>query len=553
MGPIVLAFYLRARQFYLLFLWVLIAFCVTFTYSKGAWLGFGAGLIVFVFLSVGFFLQKQKATIHKTLIMLLTVTTIVIGAGMYHQLKQRPDSSSFRLFTWISTWEMIKTNPWLGTGLGTFYVTYPAWRRPQIFYIEGRHNTETDHPEDEYLEVWYDEGYVGFGIFLLLLTTFLVLSFRNLRVLSALKDEKKKTDIRAYYQLGILTAIIAQLVHNFVCVSLRFVSSGVMLWLLIGLIGALSIHHPLPAVTPEVPRKNLLPLPVRRLLQGAVILATGYFVWIFYGYFDADVNHNLAIFYSKQGQWSEALKHYDTVVKKNPSFIMAHYFLGNVFNDRWQEGDPDRSINKYEDVWRLAPNYVQSRHQAGLIYLKWGEDEQRRAGEARQQGNMKLAAEHEQKKNDIWKKALVEFEKYRTIDPIFPLNYYRIAWIYMQLGNYEKAEEAYKAHLEFPEKLKHPPYDVWVEDWSLRRTGEYAETCVNLGNLRFMRDDLAGAETYYQDAVRYNPKQVTALKNLAVIYGRQNHLDKARAAWENLRTIAPTDPDVQRVFQQQPR
>ncbi|MCA6070862.1 MAG: hypothetical protein LE168_00485 [Endomicrobium sp.] len=39
----------------------------------------------------------------------------------------------------ISIWEMINTNPVLGAGIGAFYVTYPPWRRPQIFLIEGRH------------------------------------------------------------------------------------------------------------------------------------------------------------------------------------------------------------------------------------------------------------------------------------------------------------------------------------------------------------------------------------------------------------------------------
>jgi O-antigen ligase len=55
---------------------------------------------------------------------------------------ERTDSVSFRIFTWLSAWEMINTNPILGTGVGTFYVAYPAWRRPQIFFIEGKHNTE---------------------------------------------------------------------------------------------------------------------------------------------------------------------------------------------------------------------------------------------------------------------------------------------------------------------------------------------------------------------------------------------------------------------------
>ena len=38
------------------------------------------------------------------------------------------------------------------SGVGAFPPLYPAFRRPAIFHIEGKHNTETDHAEDEYLE-----------------------------------------------------------------------------------------------------------------------------------------------------------------------------------------------------------------------------------------------------------------------------------------------------------------------------------------------------------------------------------------------------------------
>jgi len=228
---------------------------------------------------------------------------------------------------------------------------------------------------------------------------------------------------------------------------------------------------------------------------------------------------------------------------------MAHYFMGNVYNDRWAQGDAERSIDKYKDVWKLAPNYVQSHHQAGLIYLKWGEDEKRKADEARQRGDHKTTQAHEAKKLELWNKALHQFELYRSIDPIFPLNYSRIAWIHMQLGQVDKAEAAYKEHLNFPHTLQKPPHSPWKENWIPRRRQEYAETCVNLGNMGFMRGDMKDAENYYKQAVEFVPDYVNALKNLAILYGRQNRMQQASELWQKLRTIAPNDPDVVRVFQ----
>ena len=94
---------------------------------------------------------------------------------------------------------MMKSSPIIGSGIGTFYIEYPAWRRPQIFFIEGKHNTETDHSENEYLEVWYDEGTLGFGIFLLVLITFLSMGFRNLRVFSTLDKHKTKQIVISHH------------------------------------------------------------------------------------------------------------------------------------------------------------------------------------------------------------------------------------------------------------------------------------------------------------------------------------------------------------------
>lgn len=552
MSPITLAMFLRSRKIHLLLLWLMIAFSVMITYSKGAWLGFGAGVLIIVFLVIGLFLKTQKIKQRSILLIMTFACILIVVGGIYHNLKGRTDSASFRIFTWTSTWEMINTNPILGTGIGTFYVTYPAFRRPQIFFVEGRHNTETDHPEDEYLEVWYDEGLVGFGIFLWVISMFLWGGFKNLQVFSKLNIEKPGGDIRAYYQLGVLTAVASQLVHNFVCVSLRFVSSGIFLWLLIGLLGAFSVNHPMPEKSSQ-PVPGKLPTNAKRTFQVLIAVIAVYFLTVFYGYFDADVNHNMAIFFSKQGQWTQALDKYTEVIKENPSFIMAHYFMGNVYNDRWIEGDRDRAIGKYNDVRKLAPDYVQSHHQAGLIYLKSGDDEKRLEDAARQKGDLKEAAVHEQNKKEIWDKALAEFEKYREIDPIFPLNYYREAWIYMQLGEYDKAENAYLAHIKFPEQLRKPPHSIWDEDWYKRRPEEYAETYINLGNMKFMRNDFKASEEYYKDALKLSPTSINAVKNLAVLYSRTGRMEEAKKEWFAAREISPQDPDVMRTFGMAPK
>ena len=66
---------------------------------------------------------------------------LAIGGTVLQFAKSRLTSVSFRLFTWIATWEMIRTEPILGNGVGTFKAIYPAYRRPEIIVLEAKSNT----------------------------------------------------------------------------------------------------------------------------------------------------------------------------------------------------------------------------------------------------------------------------------------------------------------------------------------------------------------------------------------------------------------------------
>ncbi|MFH2069883.1 MAG: O-antigen ligase family protein [Elusimicrobiota bacterium] len=606
MGPIVLALFIKTRQFFLAVLYLMVVVNVIFTYSKGAWLGFAFGFVSFAILFTLFFSHMQKGWAKKIMGGIVLVVVVVCILGVSFGIRKRLDSVKFRVYTWLSCWEMINVNPVLGTGIGTFYVTYPSWRRPQIFFIEAKHNTESDHPENEYLEVWYDEGIVGFGLFMWLIVFCVSMGWYGLKTFSQAvipragpkgKIKQLAEDPRAFYMLGFLSGLIGLLVQNFMCVSLRFVSSGVMLWLVVGLIATLTINNPLPQQSGMFYKnsvKNPIPVFVRRIIFICLIVVAFFLISKFRGFFIGDVHHNIAIFHSKRGEWSQALQNYNKVTEKNYGFIMTHYFMGNVFNDRmhlireyhpeWGDKetdelwtgidmgkkgrvDPERSIGQYRDVWTLAPNYVQSHHQAGLVHLKLGEYFKSR-------NEMDKAMEN-------FRKAIYQFEQYHLIDPIFAFNYYRLAYVYLQIGDAKSAEETYWRHLFTKETLFRPGTDEkeWVsqqlgrpaesvpegceihkgiyhsfypEDWGSRRFHEYSETHMNLGNLSYLSNDMKKAEGHYLKAVEYKPDNASAMKNLIIIYNGQKRQDDALRLWYRMREVAPNDPDVQKMFSRPP-
>ncbi|MBI3291675.1 MAG: tetratricopeptide repeat protein [Elusimicrobia bacterium] len=505
-----------------------------------------------------------------------------------------------------------------GTGIGSFKVIYPAFRRPQIFHIEAKHNTETDHAENEYLEVWFDEGFVGFGIFLWVVVTFSLVGYRTLaqfvetapsRAGPPGKGAPTTPDLRAYYVLAFLSAMLAMLIHNSVDVSLRFVSSGVFLWLLIGLLGALAVHDPLREnfLSPTsgvgtTAERSLLGDLLRVLASAAAVVFLGYvlvtfneiqgpypptfgesllwgiswaalvgvcggagyawlrYLWstpswvaligaclalwpltIFWGYFRADAYHNRAIFFSKQAKWEEALNSYKTVVQLNPAFIMAYYFMGNVYNDRWSSGDGERAIAKYHELWRMAPNYVQSHYQAGLVHLHLGDEQQRQAEAATQRNDAASAERAAALANQYWREALRSFQHYHALDPVFSPNYARMAWVYIQLKDFPKAEATYREDLEAIE-CRSPKHNILREGWEKTHRHENPETYVNLGDAQYYQGRLQDAERSFRQALALKADYPNALRNLAILLAQTQRLSEGRQLWERLRQLTPKTP-----------
>lgn len=635
MFPILVTQWFKTRRWSLILLIAMLLLNLVKTGTKGAWLGFAMVCFIFGVIALVFFPEQSKPY-RKRLLGL--VGALVLGFVGYtaKDLSGRVVSINFRLFTWEATWEMIRTNPWTGTGIGSFPPIYPAFRRPAIFHIEGKHNTETDHAENEYLEQFFDNGILGFGIFIWLVYSTLVVGFRSLGQLTTtamLKDGRPPP--RALDLIGVMVSFMGMLGHNCFDVSLRFVSSGVYLGLLSGFIvnlargKALYELHAREADAPALPGEGasawktiseMLIWPLRLAAAGGVVyyaffkgwsqlrqvplggmfgefamlqgplarvpgggellqwwiawaVFAGCMLWLgwkmirlcvlsenpvvpllvlamlaplyqFWGYFKADIHHNVAIYFSKERQWEPAVGNYLIVNKLNPDFVMSKYFLGNVFNDRFNMtkaylpnwGDTDnlprddyeRAMYWYEEVRKLAPNYVQMHHQIGNLHL-------RRAEWATNNGR----PEEAQKYLDM---AMTRFKLYYQIDPVFAPNYYRMAQIHMIRRQFDLAVKDYQAYIDAlrcsvdPSLLEKPwlrntilsyqNYEQLDGQWTHRHVGavnrmrESAEAYTSMANALFMDNRFPEAEQAYRTALSYDTGFDMAKKNLEVTYRR---------------------------------
>lgn len=634
------------------------------TETKGSWVGFVGALVATLVLAGLFLTGGLGRALTRRLLMVALATAILGGAVVGYYARQRIQSVSFRVFTWISTWEMIREQPWLGAGIGTFKWTYPAYRRPEIILLEAKSNTETDHAEEEYLEIWSDEGLLGLGLFLWLILTVSVAGLSALKRLTAGRGPPAGPDgERVYSLVAFLGAWWAALLHWAMDVSVRFVSSGIYSLLLPAVVANLSraeapphvqdapapmdrwvraatalfwtgvflslprFYDSLPAVQQILPALGLglalwalgeilewksTPPPSvapafneRRpsLVRGAVAAALlgGWSLILFplfRGFFLADLHHNIAIFFSKNRIWQKsaefdptaaelppqmkeeysetggALENYHRVTELNPYFPMARYFIGNVYNDwgtihfdRWRQASSagrsaeaaealatakatwDEAEREYERLKAFAPNYVQTHHQMGTLYLK-------RMQMASQTG----ATEDVRRFGDI---AMKNFELYRLLDPVFPPNHYRMAQIDLFNGDWDKTEKDYRGALVYNvSNVIGRPYPE-----------RNIETYVLLGRLMVTRLEqamagksapadikspaFAAAEEYFNAALacygalgespEYRAFAMDAHKGLGLLYLRAHDRARASRHWGWVQGMDPHDADLRAV------
>ncbi len=269
--------FLRTRQKRLLALLAIGLVDLFFTESKGAWLAYGVMAVFFAFTYTNFLARLKKNLVKINVLAIACLLLAAAGAGIYSA--KRFQSVSFRAYTWLSAFEMVKDSPILGTGPGSFKLVYPAYRRPQIFYIENAHNNETQHAENEYLEQAATGGIVGLALFLWLFVFLFACVFKNVKLPPPQNPSPDQTDTKIFL-LGYGAALAGLLVHAGVDISVHFASSGLLLAVFIGIILALAMQHS-PTTTPadEAPRYPLSLYAVRSIVclaLGAVVVYAGF-------------------------------------------------------------------------------------------------------------------------------------------------------------------------------------------------------------------------------------------------------------------------------------
>ncbi|SDT96478.1 O-antigen ligase [Verrucomicrobium sp. GAS474] len=170
-SALALAFFLpqehRLPKLLLLLAAVTMAFGVAFSLSRGSWIGFFAGFVVFaIFCVKNGKIPAKGAWIAVGGLLLLAGAWALISPDVQGRLSEMTAHLStlggnqsldgyIRIVLAHDAWRIICDYFWFGSGPGTFAFLHPR-------YQDALYSTLAIYPHDDYLNTWSDYGFVGF-------------------------------------------------------------------------------------------------------------------------------------------------------------------------------------------------------------------------------------------------------------------------------------------------------------------------------------------------------------------------------------------------------
>jgi O-antigen ligase len=257
---------------------------------------------------------------------------------------------------------MIVRRPFFGWGLGNFTYIFPKFRNPLIFLIQKDHQIEIIHPENKYLLLLVEGGIIYLISFLLLLL------FIFNRVLAYRRDSDSFS-YSPYYLAG----VIAILSHNLFDTNLYFISPRFIFWLLLGLL-VIESRKKNPKKIKGINLNPNIYFPFLIFFFFFAIYLSSFFYKIYCG----DRILKDAIYFSQLKKLDIAERKYLRAIEENPYNPLSYYLLANLYQERGEKGDPQRSLLFYKKVEKIAGNYLQLYLFRGLLYNKLGKRPQAR-------------------------------------------------------------------------------------------------------------------------------------------------------------------------------
>jgi O-antigen ligase len=205
---------------------ILILLCLglVLTHSRGGNIGFFSSLPIAGVIFMLFARKKPRATvIFLSSIILLDILLIGSWVGVSKVMTRLENTSiqtEQRDDVYAATLPMIQDYWLTGTGAGTYFETFPAYKTPVLsgYWI---------HAHNDYLEILAEQGVIGFGLLAAVVLFALFIIVQTLR--------RQRSSLALGMSFGSLMGIIALLVHSAVDFNLQILANSSLFMLLLAL------------------------------------------------------------------------------------------------------------------------------------------------------------------------------------------------------------------------------------------------------------------------------------------------------------------------------
>ena len=213
------------RIVFYLFLAAMMVISVVFSFSRGGILAVSFALIAMSVLTLFKARKKSWGLVIAGITVLALGFSLWIGlGGVVHRFEHIGESNyikaEVRGMIWTDTVQLLRANPVLGTGLGTYGEALRPFQTQLV-------NLHIDHAHNDYLEFACETGIIGFSLL------FLPIFYLLIRMtISFLKDHRR---YRRSILLGCIGSTLALLIHSFMDFNLQVPANAMIFALILGI------------------------------------------------------------------------------------------------------------------------------------------------------------------------------------------------------------------------------------------------------------------------------------------------------------------------------
>ncbi|OGH56076.1 MAG: hypothetical protein A3G34_13040 [Candidatus Lindowbacteria bacterium RIFCSPLOWO2_12_FULL_62_27] len=334
-------------------------FNIVYGETRGAWLG----LMALAAVTAVFEMRRLRNALIVSAAVALTAALIFQSlpaqkARTFRSIFQTHSGTNIiRVYIWWTSMRMWWDEPLIGQGLGTYQLTYPYFRHDRYHRIGMSHNTRHAHSEE--LEILSEQGALGFSAWLAFLAVFFFLAVKKLKAIDSVRDR--------YLFYGLVGGLFAGLIHDSINVNLRWMSSALTFWFLLGL----AVRYMIGFDPPPVGKPQRVPQPAgswrSRVLVAGLLAVFALMFWMEYLVLRTD--YLLRIVEGTVEHQNPAIRRMGIdagrqILRLVPYDHSACYKSAYAY---LKENDFDSAKRMYGALFSLAPNYAQMHQNTALL------------------------------------------------------------------------------------------------------------------------------------------------------------------------------------------